>query len=189
MKQDAQALNQEWMERKMLLEVLNQGSMTVNEFIENMRERQRKLSELGQKVPARPDNTIYMNWLNEFRDTQMVIDNGARLLLTPLGKWLLTSTCISTLRERYLFITKITCEHCHRAGFVSVLMIKPNTVQKDPRSSRMLIMTVECPKCRIVDKKPLTETLTESQFHNQYNLVLADLKKNVRFMPQLVLPR
>ena len=67
-------------------------------------------------------------------------------------------------------------------------MIRSDTAQKDPRS-RMLIMSVECPKCRLAEQKPLTETLTASQFHNLYTLVLADLKKNVRFMPQLVLPR
>jgi ssDNA-binding Zn-finger/Zn-ribbon topoisomerase 1 len=188
MKEDKQAVSQEWLERKILLEILNQGAMTVNDLIMNMRERQKKLSALGQKVPAHSDNTLYMRWVSEFRDTHIVIDNGARLLLTPLGKWLLGSTCISTLRERYLFITKITCEHCHRAGNVSVLMIRPNTAEKDPRS-RMLVMNVECPKCRIVEKKPMTETLTASQFSNLYNLVLSDMKKNVRFMPQLVLPR
>jgi hypothetical protein len=188
MKKDTQTLNQEWLERKMLIEILNKGAITVNELILNIREQQIKLRTLGQKMPSHADNSIYMDWINELKNTHMVSENGTRLLLTPLGNWLLTSTCISTLRERYLFITKITCEHCHRAGFASVLMIKPNTAQKDPRS-RMLIMTVECPKCRMVEKKALTETLTESQFHNLYNLVLADLKKNVRLMPQLVLPR
>jgi len=187
MKKDTQTLNQEWQERKMLIEILNQGSMTVNELILNIREQQKKLSALGQKMPSHSDNNVYMDWISELKDTHMVIDNGARLLLTPLGKWLLTSTCISTLRERYLFIKKITCVYCHKAGFASVLMVKPDTAYKDPRS-RMLIMSVECPKCRLAEQKPLTETLTASQFHNLYILVLADLKKNVRFMPQLVLP-
>jgi len=188
MKEDKQAVSQEWHERKILLDILDQGAVTLNELIEKVRAQQRKLSELGQKVPARSDNTLYLRWINEFKDTHMVIDSGARLMLTPLGKWLLTSTSISTLRERYLFITSITCEHCHRAGSVSVLKINPNTAQKDPRS-RMLVMAVECPKCRVVEKKPLTETLTASQFSNLYNLVVTDIKKNVRFMPQLVLPR
>ena len=188
MKKDTQALNQEWQERKMLLEILNQGSMTVNELILNIREHQKKLSALGQKMPSHSDNNIYMDWISELKDTHIVIDNGARLLLTPLGKWLLTSTCISTLRERYLFIKKITCVYCHKAGFAAVLMVKPDTAYKDPRS-RMLIMSVECPKCRLAEQKALTETLTASQFQNLYTLVLADLKKNVRFMPQLVLPR
>ena len=188
MKKNTQALNQEWQERKMLVEILNQGSMTVNELILNIREQQKKLSALGQKMPSHSDNNVYMDWINELRDTHIVIDNGARILLTPLGKWLLSSTCISTLKERYLFIKKITCVYCHKAGFVSVLMIRSDTAQKDPRS-RMLIMSVECPKCRLAEQKALTETLTASQFHNLYTLVLADLKKNVRFMPQLVLPR
>jgi hypothetical protein len=188
MKKDTQALNQEWHERKMLIEILNKGSMTVNELIKNIREQQKRLSALGQKVPSHTDNNIYIDWISELKDTHIVIDSGARLLLTPLGKWLLSSTCISTLRERYLFIKKITCAYCHKAGFVSVLSIKPNTAQKDPRS-RMLIMAVECPKCRLAEQKALTETLTASQFNNLYKLVLADLKRNVRFMPQLVLPR
>jgi hypothetical protein len=188
MKEDKQAISQEWLERKMILEILNQGTMTVNELIESVREQQKRLSTLGQKVPSRSDNNAYMDWINELRDTHMVIDNGARLLLTPLGKWLMSSTCISTLKERYLFIKKITCVYCHKAGFASVLMIRPDTAQKDPRS-RSLIMAVECPKCRLAEQKPLTETMTASQFHNLYNLVLADLKKNVKFMPQLILPR
>jgi len=188
MKEDKQAISQEWLERKVLLELLDKGAMTVNELIEKVREQQKRLSALGQKVPSRSDNSIYMTWINEFRDTHIVIDNGARLLLTPLGKWLLTSTCISTLRERYIFIRKITCEYCHRAGSVSVLMIRPDTAKKDPKS-RMLIMAVECPKCRLAEEKALTDTLTASQFNNLYKLVLADLKKNVRFMPQLVMPR
>ncbi len=188
MKKDAQAFSQEWLERKIPVELLSQRSMTINELIENIREQQRKSSSLGQNIPARSDNNIYMDWINELRDTHIVIDNGARLLLTPLGKWLLTSTCISTFKERYLFIKKITCVHCHRAGFASVLMIRPDTAQKDPRS-RMLIMSVECPKCRVAEQKALTETMTASQFHNLYNLVLADLKKNVKLMPQFILPR
>jgi hypothetical protein len=188
MKKDTQALNQEWLERKMLIEILNKGAITVNELILNIREQQMKLSALGQKMPSHSNNSIYMDWINELKNTHMVSENGTRILLTPLGNWLLTSTCISTLRERYFFITKITCVHCHRAGFASVLTIRPDTAQKDPRS-RMLIMSVECPKCRLVEQKALTETLTASQFNNLYNLVLADLKKNVRLMPQLVLPR
>jgi|GEM_PF-6221050 len=187
MKKDTQAISQEWLERKVLLDTLSQGSMTVNELIDSVREQQKKLSALGQKFPARADNTVYMNWINEFRDTHMVVDNGARLLLTPLGKWLLTSTCISTIKERYLFITKITCEYCQRTGTVSVLRVRPDTATKDLRS-RWLVMAVECPKCRLAEQKALTETMTASQFGNLYKLVLADLKKNVRFMPQLVLP-
>lgn len=188
MKENKQALNQEWQERKMILDILGQGAVTVNELIENIRERQSRLSAMGQKVPARSDNSAYMDWIAELKDTHLVIDSGSRLLLTPLGTWLLTSTCISTLKERFLFIKRITCARCHLAGFVSVLKIRPDTSSKDPRS-RMLIMTVECPKCRQVDNKALTETLTASQFKNLYNLVLEDLKKNVKFMPQLVLPR
>jgi hypothetical protein len=188
MKEDKRAINQEWQERKMLLDILNQGAITMNELIENIRERQSKSSAMGQKVPARSDNSAYMAWIAELKDTHMIIDNGSRLLLTPLGKWLLTSTCISTLKERFLFIKRITCVYCHQVGFVSVLRVKPDTARKDPRS-RMLVMAVECPKCRQAEKKALTETLTASQFNNLYNLVLADLKKNVKFMPQLTLPR
>ena len=188
MKEDKQAVSQEWLERKILLDILSRGSMTVNELIDNMRGEQKRLSALGQKVPSRPDNNAYMDWINELQDTHIVIDNGTRLMLTPLGKWLLTSTCISTLKDRFLFIKRITCVHCHRAGFISVLMVRSDTAQKDPRS-RSLIMAVECPKCRLAERKPMTETMTASQFHNLYNLVLADLKKNVKFMPQLVLPR
>lgn len=188
MKEDQKALGQQWQERKMILDILNQGAITVNELIENIRERQRRSSAMGQKVPVRSDNSAYMAWIAELQDTHMVIDNGARLLLTPLGKWLLTSTCISTLKERFLFIKRITCVYCHQAGFVSVLRIKADTAHKDPRS-RMLVMAVECPKCRQVENKALTETLTASQFNNLYKLVLADLKQNVKFMPQLTLPR
>jgi hypothetical protein len=188
MKEDKRALSQEWQERKVLLDILSQGAITVMELIENVRERQSKSSAMGQKVPARSDNSAYMAWIAEFQDTHMVIDNGARLVLTPLGQWLLTSTCISTLKERFLFIKRITCVYCHQSGFVSVLRVKTDTARKDPRS-RMLAMAVECPKCRQVENKALTETLTASQFNNLYRLVLADLKKNVKFMPQLTLPR
>jgi len=188
MKEDKRAQNQEWQERKMLLDILNQGAIPLNELIENIRECQTKSREMGQKVPARSDNSAYLDWIAELQDTHMVIDNGARLLLTPLGKWLLTSTCISTLKERFLFIKRITCVYCHQSGFVSVLRVKTDTARKDPRS-RMLVMAVECPKCRQVENKALTETLTAIQFNNLYKLVIADLKKNVKFMPQLTLPR
>lgn len=188
MKLDKRTENQEWQERKMLLDILNQGAIPLNELIENIRECQSRLREMGQKVPDRPDNCAYMDWITELKDTHMVIENGARLLLTPLGKWLLTSTCISTLKERFLFIKRITCVYCHQSGFVSVLRVKTDTAHKDPRS-RMLVMPVECPKCRQVENKALTETLTASQFKNLYTLVLNDLKQNVKFMPQLTLPR
>jgi hypothetical protein len=188
MKENKQATNQEWQERKMLLEILYQRAVTVNELIESIRERQSKIGAMGQKVPARPNNSAYMDWIAELKNTHLVIDNGARLVLTPLGTWLMTSTCISTLKERFLFIKNITCAYCHQSGVVSVLNIKPETASKDPKS-RMLIMTVECPKCRLIENKALTETLTAGQFKNLYNLVLTDLKKNVKFMPQLILPR
>ena len=188
MKVDKRAQNQEWQERKVLLDILSQGAITVMELIENVRERQSKSSAMGQKVQARSDNSAYMDWIAELQDTHLIIDNGARLLLTPLGKWLLTSTCISTLKERFLFIKRITCVYCHQSGFVSVLRVKTDTARKDTRS-RMLVMAVECPKCRQVENKALTETLTASQFNNLYKLVLADLKQNVKFMPQLTLPR
>jgi len=187
MKENKQAVNTEWQERKMLLAILSQGAVTVNELIESIRERQSRLSSLGQKVPVRPDNSAYMDWILELKDTHLAIDNGSRLLLTPLGKWLLTSTSISTLKEWFIFIKRITCSRCHQSGFVSVLKIRPDTSSKDTKS-RMLVMTVECPKCRMVDNKALSENLTASQFKNLYNLVLTDLKKNVKYMPQLVLP-
>ncbi|MFA5367801.1 MAG: hypothetical protein WC333_07985 [Dehalococcoidia bacterium] len=187
MKEDRQALNQQWQERKMILDILSQGAVSINDLIESIRERQSRLSALGQKVPSRPDNSAYMDWIAELKDTHLVIDNGSRLLLTPLGTWLLTSTCISTLKERFLYIKRITCGRCHQSGFVSVLKIRPDTAGKDTKS-RMLVMTVECPKCRTVENRALSENLTASQFKNQYSLVLADLKKNVKFMPQLVLP-
>lgn len=187
MKENKQALNAEWQERKMLLDILSQGAVTVNELIESIRERQSRLSSLGQKVPVRADNIAYMDWVVELKDNHLIIDNGSKVLLTPLGKWLLTSTSISTMKDRFIFIKRITCDRCHQAGFVSVLKIKPDTSSKDTKS-RMLVMTVECPKCRMVNNKALSENLTASQFKNLYNLVLADLKKNVKYMPQLVLP-
>ena len=176
----------DWHESYLLIQFMNSGPMLRKDLFKHVREQQREKVVRGEKGRTH-SYSAYRYWLKSLVDDQIAIEGEGRAQLTALGKWIANSNT-STLEDRYLFISNLTCLDCRNAGYIAIL--KPDNSSAQTNSKGGLFMDTECPKCGQMEKYTgVSDGLSLEQFVSFYERVTSELREIAKTMSQVILPR
>jgi len=180
-----QGIDADWHESHLLIQVMNIGPVPRRDLFNRVRERQREKVVLGEKGITH-SRRAYKYWLDDLIDNQIAIEGEGQPRLTALGKWIANSTT-STLEDRYLFVSNLTCLDCRKAGYIVVLKPEESTAITD--SKGRLCMDTECTRCGQSHKRMnVCGGFSLDQFISFYSQVVSELGKTATIMPNVILP-
>ncbi len=180
-----QGIDPDWHESYLLIQLMNIGPMPRRELFNRVREEQSKKKVLGEEGITH-SKSAYIYWLRNQIADQIAIESEGQPRLTALGKWIANSTT-STLQDRYLFVSNLTCLDCRKAGYIVVLKPEESTAITD--SKGRLCMDTECTRCGQSHKRmSVCGGFSLDQFISFYSQVVSELGKTATIMPNVILP-
>ena len=106
------AVDPEWHESLILIQVMNARRVPRRELFNLVREQQSKKKVLGEEGITH-SRSAYVYWLKEHVAYRIAVEGEGQPRLTALGKWIANSQ-IGTLDDRYMFVCNGTCPHCRK---------------------------------------------------------------------------
>lgn len=180
-----QGIDPDWHESHLLIQLMNIGPMPRKELFNRVREEQSKRKVLGEEGITH-SKSAYTYWLRKLIAHQIAIESEGQPRLTALGEWVANSTT-STLEDRYLFISHLTCPDCRKAGYIAIL--RPEESTAITNSKGRLCMDTECTGCGQLHKRMgVCEGFSLDQFISIYGQVISELREAARIMPNVMLP-
>ena len=168
-----QGIDPDWHESHLLIQLMNIGSMPRKELFNRIHEEQSKKIVFGEKDITH-GISAYKYWLRRYIEDQIAIEIEGKPRLTALGKWIANST-ISTLEDRCLFVSNLTCRDCRKAGYIAVLKLDERTAITDSKGK--LCMDTECSRCGQSKKRmSVCGGFSLYQFASFYSQVVSELR-------------